>query len=71
MNKVKARLKEIYSYRASYIMMAPFLVLFFLFVVWPVIMSIGMSFTSFNVFDTRGLLVLITILNCFSMMIYS
>lgn len=52
MNKVKARLKEIYSYRASYIMMAPFLFLFFLFVVWPVIMSIGMSFTSFNVFDT-------------------
>jgi len=42
--------KEIYRKRVSYLMMAPYLVVFFLFVIWPVLYSLGMSFTSFNVF---------------------
>lgn len=42
--------REVYRKRALYLMMAPFLVLFFLFVVWPVIYSLAMSFTSYNVF---------------------
>ena len=46
--------KEIYRKRVSYLMMLPFLAVFFLFVVWPVVYSLAMSFTSYNVFgDAR------------------
>ena len=48
--RVKNVGREVYRKRVSYLMMAPFLVLFFLFVVWPVIYSMAMSFTSYNVF---------------------
>jgi multiple sugar transport system permease protein len=37
--------------RASYIMMFPYFFLFFLFTVIPVVVSIGLSFTSFNVLE--------------------
>ncbi len=37
--------------RASYVMLAPYFVLFFLFTVLPVLTSIGLSFTSFNVLE--------------------
>lgn len=38
--------------KVGYLMMAPFFVLFFLFTVLPVISSIGLSFTSFNMLET-------------------
>lgn len=50
-DRASALLQEIYKKRVSYLMMAPFLIIFFLFTVWPVIYSLGMSFTSFNVFE--------------------
>lgn len=37
--------------RASYVMMFPYFLLFFLFTVIPVVVSIGLSFTSFNVLE--------------------
>lgn len=37
--------------KASYIMLAPYFILFFLFTVLPVLMSVGLSFTSFNVLE--------------------
>lgn len=42
---------RIKKYRASYIMLLPYFFLFFLFTVIPVITSIGLSFTSFNVLE--------------------
>lgn len=40
--------KQIWNARASYILMAPFLLLFAVFIVIPIISSIVLSFTSFN-----------------------
>lgn len=40
--------KRIYNARASYVLMAPFLLLFLVFVVIPIISSVFLSFTSFN-----------------------
>lgn len=42
---------QIKKYRISYAMMAPYFILFFLFTVLPVLMSIILSFTSFNVLE--------------------
>lgn len=41
-------LKRIYNARASYVLMAPFMLLFIVFVVIPIISSVVFSFTSFN-----------------------
>lgn len=41
-------LKRIYNARASYVLMAPFMLLFIVFVVIPIISSVVLSFTSFN-----------------------
>ena len=37
--------------KASYLMMAPYFILFFLFTVLPVVISIGLSFTYFNMLE--------------------
>ena len=37
--------------RASYVMLSPYFILFFLFTVLPVLMSIGLSFTYFNMLE--------------------
>ncbi|HWT76669.1 MAG TPA: sugar ABC transporter permease [Mobilitalea sp.] len=37
--------------KASYIMLAPYFILFFFFTVLPVLISVGLSFTSFNVLE--------------------
>lgn len=42
---------QIKKNKASYIMLAPYFILFFLFTVLPVLMSVGLSFTSFNVLE--------------------
>ena len=43
--------KNIKRNKAGYLMMAPFFVLFFLFTILPVLVSIGLSFTSFNMLE--------------------
>ena len=37
--------------KASYLMLAPYFILFFLFTVLPVVISIGLSFTYFNMLE--------------------
>jgi multiple sugar transport system permease protein len=39
------------KYKAAYIMMAPFMLIFFVFTIWPVLLSFILSFTSFNVLE--------------------
>lgn len=43
--------RKIYLNRSLYLMMAPYVILFFLFTVLPVIMSLGLSFTYFNLLE--------------------
>ena len=47
-NSVRYRMKRS---KASYAMMAPYFILFFTFTVLPVVMSIGLSFTYFNMLE--------------------
>ena len=42
---------RIKKYKASYVMIAPYFILFFLFTILPVLTSITLSFTSFNVLE--------------------
>jgi multiple sugar transport system permease protein len=42
---------QIYKNRVSYLMMAPYFILFFFFTVLPVLMSVGLSFTYFNMLE--------------------
>ena len=42
---------QIVRNRASYFMIAPYFILFFFFTVLPVLMSIGLSFTYFNMLE--------------------
>ncbi|HKL79253.1 MAG TPA: sugar ABC transporter permease [Mobilitalea sp.] len=42
---------QIKKHRISYVMMAPYFILFFMFTVLPVLMSMFLSFTSFNVLE--------------------
>lgn len=49
--KQKTLRYQMYKNRVSYIMMAPYFILFFLFTVLPVLMSIILSFTDFNVLE--------------------
>ena len=44
--------RKIYKSRASYVLMAPFLILFLVFVVIPILSSVFLSFTSFNMLQT-------------------
>ena len=45
--------KQIVRYRQQYIMLIPFFLIFIVFTVWPVIMSVILSFTNYNVFETQ------------------
>lgn len=47
----KNLLYKIKKNRSSYIMLAPYFILFFLFTVLPVVISIGLSFTHFNMLE--------------------
>lgn len=49
--KQKTLRYQIKKYKTSYVMMAPYFILFFLFTVLPVLMSIFLSFTNFNVLE--------------------
>ena len=48
----KATLRAVYNERASYFMIAPFLIAFFIFTVIPVVAAITLSFTDFNMLQT-------------------
>ncbi len=50
-NAGRALWKRVFDKRVSYAMMLPYLLVFFLFTIWPVVYSVVMSFTSYNVFD--------------------
>ncbi|MGL5021044.1 MAG: carbohydrate ABC transporter permease [Mycoplasmatales bacterium] len=49
MNRVLTEMRKNYQY---YLLMAPFMILFFLFVVIPVVMSFVLSFTDFNMLES-------------------
>ncbi|MBE5966225.1 MAG: sugar ABC transporter permease [Lachnospiraceae bacterium] len=49
--KAKHPLKKMIRYKTGYLMMAPFFLLFFLFTVLPVVISMGLSFTNFNMLE--------------------
>ncbi|MDL2292072.1 sugar ABC transporter permease [Acholeplasma sp. OttesenSCG-928-E16] len=44
-------IKEMKKYKHSYVMMAPYMILFLIFTIIPVVMSIALSFTSFNMLE--------------------
>lgn len=46
--KKRYYMKEIIKYKSCYFMILPFMILFFVFIVLPVISSLALSFTSFN-----------------------
>ncbi|MBN1777800.1 MAG: sugar ABC transporter permease [Clostridiales bacterium] len=43
--------RRIWKARSSYLLMAPYFILFFFFTVLPVLMSVGLSFTHFNMLE--------------------
>ena len=47
----KKRKNFLVKYKSDYLFMAPYLLVFLLFQVVPVVMSIALSFTYFNVFE--------------------
>lgn len=49
--RTKLLLKEIVLHKSNYLFMAPFLIVFFTFTILPVVMSMGLSFTYFNVLE--------------------
>ena len=52
LSKRTTLLSRIWQYRASYVLMLPFTLLFVTFVVLPVLVSIGLGFTYYNVFQS-------------------
>ena len=65
-------LAEIRKNKVSYLMLAPFFVLFFFFTVIPIISAFGLSFTYFNMLETPKLSWGgQTIFVCFLMMMFS
>ncbi len=50
-NGLQYRLKQVKKYRQAYLLMLPFLVLFCIFTVWPVIYSFFISLTDYNMFQ--------------------
>ena len=51
MSKFQWTLKEMKKNWVAYVMIAPFMILFFTFTVWPVLLSIALSFTDFNMLE--------------------
>lgn len=50
-NRLRALLTEIYKHRVAYFLVAPFAAVFITFTIIPVLMSIGLSFTYFNMLE--------------------
>ncbi len=51
-NRLSYTLKRVHAERASYFMIAPFLIAFIIFTVLPVLAAIALSFTDFNMLQT-------------------
>ncbi len=51
MSKAKWTLIQVKKYKVAYLMIAPFFILFFLFTVIPVVLSLLLSFTTFNMLE--------------------
>ena len=51
-DRLKTSLRRVYAERASYMMIAPFMIAFFIFTVIPVVAAIVLSFTDFNMLQT-------------------
>ena len=51
MTKAQWTWREMKKNKVAYVMIAPFMLLFFIFTVWPVILSIALSFTDFNMLE--------------------
>ena len=49
-NSVSLR-RQIWKYRSAYVMIAPFMLIFFTFTVYPVLLSFAMSLTTYNVLE--------------------
>lgn len=49
-NSVSLR-RQIWKYRSAYVMIAPFMLIFFTFTVFPVLLSFAMSLTTYNVLE--------------------
>ncbi len=49
-NRVSLR-RQIWKYRSAYVMIAPFMLIFFTFTVFPVLLSFAMSLTTYNVLE--------------------
>ena len=45
-------LKTLIKYRHTYILLFPFMLVFTVFTIWPVVLSLFISFTNFNVFES-------------------
>ncbi len=45
-------LKKLIKYRHTYILLFPFMLVFTVFTIWPVVLSLFISFTNFNVFES-------------------
>ena len=50
--RLKARARSVWAERSSYLMIAPFMIAFFIFTVIPVVAAIVLSFTDFNMLQT-------------------
>lgn len=61
----KPLLIRIYNYRASYVLMLPYLVLFFLFTVTPVIIAIALGFTQYNMIQPPHFIGLVNYIKMF------
>lgn len=51
-DRLKTSLRRAYAERSSYVMIAPFMIAFFVFTVIPVVAAIVLSFTDFNMLQT-------------------
>ena len=51
MTKAQWTWREMKKNKVAYLMIAPFMILFFIFTVWPVALSIALSFTDFNMLE--------------------
>lgn len=44
-------IKQLIRYRQHYLMLVPFFLIFTVFTIWPVVMSVILSFTNYNAFE--------------------
>ena len=64
-NRVDATRRYLKRYGSGYLLMLPYFVIFTVFTVWPVLMSLVLSFTTYNVFEAPRFLGLENYINLF------